>query len=342
MNELRLALFCPYCHEKLRTSPEYSRCNRCERTYPVVDGIHDFLETSEKETVRFYENWHREPHKAYNLDGLGQIIKKSPFIEKYDHLFRHILYTQYKRERFFREAMKKLSELCTDPLILDMGCGGGNPDIISSGAICGVDYSAFAMRNTLAQHNYHMLMTCDATRLPFEPETFDCIVSSDFIGHVPPEGKEGLFSEMNRVLKTGGLCAHVIETDSDNFVKEFAKGYPDLYLKYFIEGIGGHFGLERPSDVLRRFTNAGFAPASIKKYSTYIWDIESFIALFDNEYKEKSFLLRSVLSCYKTACKNFSVKVTTTAVLGFFAYLSDIISPLSKAEGIMGVWIKEH
>ncbi|MBM4146846.1 MAG: hypothetical protein FJ240_11360 [Nitrospira sp.] len=86
MNEPRLSLFCPYCHKKLLISSQHSRCSRCERTYPVVDGIHDFLEASEKETVRFYEDWYREPHKAYNLDGLGRIIKKSPFIGKYDHL----------------------------------------------------------------------------------------------------------------------------------------------------------------------------------------------------------------------------------------------------------------
>jgi len=143
------------------------------------------------------------------------------------------------------------------------------------------------------------------------------------------------------VLKKGGLCAHVIETDSNNFINGFAKKYPDLYQKYFIEGIGGHFGLEPPTVVLQRFISVGLKPVSVRKYYSYVWDIESFIALFDNEYKDKSLLLRTVLSLYKLLCRNFIIKVMSVTILGFFSYLVDIISPLDKAEGIMVICAKE-
>lgn len=335
-----IRLLCPSCHAHLSRDESVLECGGCRRKYHISEGIPNFLKDSEQEAVTFYENWHRDPHKVYNLSGIGRVIKESPFIKKYSRFFKYLLYTQFKRERFFGTVANMLRRRYREPRILDLGCGGGNPELLNAGVLYGVDYSPTSLKHSLARQSYAMLINCNAAQLPFEAETFDCLVSSDFIGHVPPQEKEKLFSEMSRVLKKGGLCAHVIETDSDNFVKEFAKKYPDLYHRYFIEGIGGHYGLEMPAVVLQRFRAVGLQPLKVRKYYSYIWDIESFIALFDNEYRKNSILLRGVLSCYKLLSKNIATKVIATMFLGFFSYLTDLVSPLNKAEGIMVICTK--
>gem|GEM_PF-840959 len=333
---------CPFCRGELDSTMEYVKCSSCEVSYPCINGIPIFIVEAERRTVKFYEDWHKYPHKMYHLEGIGQPIKSNPFIQRHRYFFEKILYTQFQRERFFKKLLGELKDIVHCVNVLDLGCGSGNVDFLRLGNVYGIDYCVNAMKHGVAANGYKRVACCNAAALPFESEQFDCIVSSDFIGHIPHEEKERLFAEMSRVLKHGGICAHVIETDSGNFVKRFAKKYPDLYRKYFIEGIGGHFGLELPSVVLGRFRQVGLKPVSVRKYYTYLWDIESFIALFDNEYKEKSFLLRSMLFLYKLFCRNFPVKVMFASVLGFLSYLIDRISPLDKAEGIMVICVKEN
>ena len=330
-----IRLVCPFCRGRLDSTKEYLRCNRCKGDYPFIDDIPSFITESEQRTIKFYEDWHKDPHKIYNLEGIGQPIKLNPFIRRYSFLFEKILYTQFQRERFFKRLSRKFGGTVNGVNVLDLGCGGGNPEFLNLGNIYGVDYCVTSIKHGIATEKYKMVANCNATALPFESEQFDCIVSSDFIGHIPSEEKERLFTEMSRVLKNGGICAHVIETDSENFVRRFAKKHNDLYKKYFIDGIGGHFGLELPTVVIDRFRKAGLEPILLKKYYSYIWDVESFIALFDNEYKDKSFSLRVILSLYKLLCKKFSIKLLTIFITGLFSWLVDMITPINTAEGIM-------
>jgi SAM-dependent methyltransferase len=53
------------------------------------------------------------------------------------------------------------------------------------------------------------LVQGDATNLPFEPESFDLILSKSFLEHMIPI--EAALSEMERVLVPGGLMYHVID-----------------------------------------------------------------------------------------------------------------------------------
>ena len=49
--------------------------------------------------------------------------------------------------------------------------------------------------------------------LPFRDASFDCVVSSHVMGHVPVDAKDAVVAEAARVLRPGGLSLHVIETD---------------------------------------------------------------------------------------------------------------------------------
>jgi len=332
---------CPSCLVQLNRAENKLICEWCGKKYEISNGIGIFLPEDERPYASFYDEWYHNPHIAYNTHRIGRLIKSSDFVNKHSVIFQHLLYTQYKRERFFKKVAKTIRSEFDNPLILDIGCGGGNPIIAQTGEICGIDCSMVALRNSFAHNNYKLLANGSVLSMPFENNMFDCIISSDLIGHIKYEDKERFFKEMSRVLKKGGLCAHLLETDSDNFLKKFAQKHSDLYKQYFIEGIGGHFGLEMPEIVLNRFRSFGLYPVSIRKYYTYVWDIESFIALFDNEYRDKSFVLKSVLHFYTLLCRNFKVKLTATAILGLISFLVDVAAPLSKAEGLMVICRKQ-
>ena len=84
--------------------------------------------------------------------------------------------------------------------ILDAGCGS-SMIIQSLNNAVGMDFSHAKLRFL---RRYGMpLVRGSAFALPFGDETFDCVISSEVIEHIPFD--EVLFTEMNRVLRPGGM-----------------------------------------------------------------------------------------------------------------------------------------
>ncbi len=112
-----------------------------------------------------------------------------------------------------------------DEQVLDVGCGRGLLLIevagrLSSGRAVGVDIwstrdqsgnSADATRANLQAANVAAVTEVvdgDATRLPFENETFDLVVSSMVFHNIPDVGDRArAISEVERVLRPGGRVA---------------------------------------------------------------------------------------------------------------------------------------
>ena len=92
--------------------------------------------------------------------------------------------------------------------ILDVGCGAGlatNALALKSYEVFGVDLAEGALeeakkRDTTKSVKY---IKADALELPFENESFDSVISLDFLEHVYEPQK--VITEINRVLKPGGL-----------------------------------------------------------------------------------------------------------------------------------------
>jgi ubiquinone/menaquinone biosynthesis C-methylase UbiE len=115
----------------------------------------------------------------------------------------------------------------------------------------------------------------DLPGLPFRSNYFDVVVSSHVLGHVPNKDKESLFAEINRVLKPGGLTAHIIETDSLHRVVKTAKKHPAVYQKQFIEQ-DGHIGLELAPTILKRFERNGFRLESLRLVDALVPSLQNF------------------------------------------------------------------
>ncbi|MBB3167125.1 methyltransferase domain-containing protein [Simiduia aestuariiviva] len=100
--------------------------------------------------------------------------------------------------------------------LLDLGCGEGrhviNAYIAADITAVGVDLSATDLRTAQARQRpfakvggHFLLQQADALQLPFADHSFDKIICSEVLEHLPDYA--GALREIQRVLKPGGLLA---------------------------------------------------------------------------------------------------------------------------------------
>lgn len=200
------------------------------------------------------------------------------------------------RNRIFNKLIKNSK----NSLILDLGCGGGREIIKKKGKVIGVDISFNSVKN--ANKLYRHAVLANIKNLPFKDNTFDVVVSFDVLGHIQHNDKDQVLKEIRRVLKPNGKTIHFIETEGSCKLLKFAKRYPELYNKYFIEQ-DGHFGLESPSEVVKRFEKF-FKILAFNGLYFNIWPPEEYVKRFDNKYKQKSVLAKILVIFGKIAKLN--------------------------------------
>ena len=104
--------------------------------------------------------------------------------------------------------------------ILDLGCGTGNLTAATlhyypDASIHALDLSAEILnecRQRFIQHKNVFYHQQDFSELNFAPETFDLIISSIAIHHIPDEAKAGLYAQVYRLLKPGGIFVWADQT----------------------------------------------------------------------------------------------------------------------------------
>ena len=120
---------------------------------------------------------------------------------------------QYAKEGILHPHNKKhiarLIELLPENArVLDLGCGPGIPrtkELAKYFNVVGIDFSYNQIkqaRKHVPEAEFHRM---DMTKMTFEPESFHGIFSSYAIIHVPKEQKAGLFADIYRILKPGGI-----------------------------------------------------------------------------------------------------------------------------------------
>lgn len=89
--------------------------------------------------------------------------------------------------------------------ILIIGCGSQN-DMGIVNEHCegvGIDISTEAIKKSKENYPRFKYFVADATNLPFPDNSFDCVICSEVIEHVPEDEK--VFMEVGRVLKNGHI-----------------------------------------------------------------------------------------------------------------------------------------
>lgn len=143
---------------------------------------------------------------------------------------------------FRRRAVTVVEYLDPKPsdLILDAGCGLGFYlallSRVSGSRLVGLEISQQRLMDAAGDEDVRAeLYVGDVTRLPFEPGTFDKVILSEVIEHLPDD--RAALAEARRVLKPGGVLAITVPN----------AGYPLLWdpLNYVRERLRlGHFRSE--------------------------------------------------------------------------------------------------
>lgn len=158
-----------------------------------------------------------------NITSFDERVKTRKGIDRYLYLSR------YAR---ILDSIKKIRENSEEKTIklLDIGSGYGNLDLdaakINGIKVIGTDISHSKMRVALREANAKDLdcefIVCDAEKLPFLKDNFECVVCSEVIEHVLQPRK--LASEIRYVLKSEGFIilttpnAHAISYDTNPLI----------------------------------------------------------------------------------------------------------------------------
>jgi SAM-dependent methyltransferase len=168
-------------------------------------------------------------------------------------------------------------------LVLDMGAGAGRHafEVYRRGAhIVALDYShrdlievaalftAMGRAGEAPAGTGAGTVNGDGTRLPFPDDTFDHIICSEVMEHIPDDAAAA--SELARVLKPGGTLAVTVPTW---LPEQICWKLSDEYHAPFVEG--GHVRIFTEAKLRRRFRDAGLKPGGAHHahalHSPYWW-----------------------------------------------------------------------
>lgn len=168
-------------------------------------------------------------------------------------------------------------------LVLDMGAGAGRHafEVFRRGAnIVALDYNLADLKDVSGL--FHAMVDAgevpadtsastvngDGTRLPFADGTFDRIVCSEVMEHIPDDAAAA--SELARVLKPGGTIAVTVPTW---LPEKVCWALSDQYHAPYVEG--GHVRIFSEATLRRRLRDAGLRPGGAHHahalHSPYWW-----------------------------------------------------------------------
>jgi SAM-dependent methyltransferase len=155
-------------------------------------------------------------------------------------------------------------------LVLDLGCGFGRhayEALRRGGRVVACDMSPdelVEVRKTFqVMHEYGELApatmataTCgDATRLPFPDGTFDRIIASEVMEHIPDD--LAALDELTRVLRPGGVLAVTIPSWLPEVI---CWKLSDEY--YAPKSVGGHVRIYTENEMRQKMSGAGLEPGA--------------------------------------------------------------------------------
>lgn len=185
--------------------------------------------------------------------------QKSQWEESYQKKDNFVFYPHEEVIRFFAKyinkkvgltAFQKKHSLAEKPKVLDLGCGIGRHVIFShamNADAYGIDLSDSAIKfaidwakNEGVNNPETKIVQCDITKMPFENNFFDSVVSHGVLDSMSEVNSRNAIIETHRVLKPGGYfyCDLVSGDDSahnsnfygEEIVKsEHEKGTIQLY-----------------------------------------------------------------------------------------------------------------
>jgi SAM-dependent methyltransferase len=191
-------LVCPYDHSPF--DGDASRglsCRLCKRTFPIVNGVLNFLAYDESFKELTYDLPH---HPIPTVSARNRILTTIRRLPIYHRLVVTSDHFSFVLERYLFKAIKR------HRAVLDVGCREGTNLLYCSsrsGLCVGIDIdfkSVYYAQQMSSGNAFGVLAS--GTRLPFARDSFDLVICCDVIEHV--EEYTALIAEIARVTQPGG------------------------------------------------------------------------------------------------------------------------------------------
>jgi SAM-dependent methyltransferase len=233
------------------------------------------------------------------------------------------------RQRFLSRHLRRDRKI----RILDIGCGGGHQALAGFPHVVGVDLSLGSLQKARAL--YRDVCAARLEQLPFADVSFDQVVGMDLFGHIPPSQKDDCLKEIHRVLRPDGSLVLAVECDGENNLALWAKGFPDLYRRKFIQE-DGHVGLEKARAVLDRLRACGFnierARGVEQNGHMSHWE---FIKRFSGDYAEEEPRIRTEIRRAQFLEHHRLLGALNNLSLGVLENLTRPFLPLDRANALL-------
>lgn len=151
----------------------------------------------------------------------------------------------------FRHETIRYAELKRGEHVLDVGCGTGvltrfaAAVVGSGGRAIGIDPAAkmieIAKKNAEKEKSQADFKLAVIESLPFEENSFDCVLSSAMLHHLPPYLKHNGLAEVFRVLKPGGRIV-LVDIDRPQNPLWWILFWPFLFWHFTKDQILGRIG----------------------------------------------------------------------------------------------------
>jgi ubiquinone/menaquinone biosynthesis C-methylase UbiE len=167
------------------------------------------------------------------------------------------------------------SDVILNSPTLDLGCGDGSvarmleEAELTEESLCGLDISQTQLRKAQQESIHLNLLQADANHLPFRDEYFSSVFCNGVLCAIPG-GVEQSLSEINRVLKQGGIFVATIPTDEfvevlfwPQALKRFSHKLSSLYTRKLNYRLQHHNPYYSQQQWKKRVEDSGFSVAKI-------------------------------------------------------------------------------
>jgi len=196
---LREILACPACGAApLARSAAHVSCAACSRTYPIEDGVINFLGRTEEVVPRFYRNPSYRQFMRH-LDAMHAAHYDAGSFSA-------------RLELAIKEDLFKLVEPGSGPCI-DLGCGRGEGFrlIGRDEDIVGVDASLTLLKQAKQLHPKASVLCADLARLPFRNSSLHRVFANAVLEHV--FHLESALEQVQRCLGESGRFYVAVPTE---------------------------------------------------------------------------------------------------------------------------------